>query len=26
LISRYGPRIVDGLEQLTAMIHPELFS
>ena len=26
LISRYGPRIVDGLEQLAAMIHPELFS
>jgi iron complex transport system substrate-binding protein len=25
LISRYGPRIVDGLEQLAAIIHPELF-
>ena len=25
LTSRYGPRIVDGLEQLAAMIHPELF-
>src|SRR4030042_1005135 len=26
LLSRYGPRIVDGLEQLAEMIHPELFS
>lgn len=26
LISRYGPRIVDGLEQLATIIHPELFS
>lgn len=26
LVSRYGPRIVDGLEQLAAIIHPELFS
>ncbi len=26
LISRYGPRIVDGLEQLAAIVHPELFS
>ena len=25
LLSRYGPRIVDGLEQLAAIIHPELF-
>jgi iron complex transport system substrate-binding protein len=25
LVSRYGPRIVDGLEQMAAMIHPELF-
>jgi len=25
LISRYGPRIIDGLEQLAAIIHPELF-
>jgi len=25
LVSRYGPRIVDGLEQLAAIIHPELF-
>lgn len=25
LISRYGPRIVDGLEQLAAIVHPELF-
>jgi len=25
LISRYGPRLVDGLEQLAAIIHPELF-
>jgi len=26
LMSRYGPRIVDALEQLAAIIHPELFS
>lgn len=26
LLSRYGPRIVDGLEQLAEMVHPELFS
>jgi len=26
LLSRYGPRIVDGFEQLAAIIHPELFS
>ena len=26
LLSRYGPRIVDGFEQLAEMIHPELFS
>lgn len=25
LVSRYGPRIVDGLEALAALIHPELF-
>jgi len=25
LVSRYGPRIVDGLEELAAIIHPELF-
>ena len=25
LISRYGPRVVDGLEALAAIIHPELF-
>lgn len=25
LMSRYGPRIVDGLEQLAAILHPELF-
>jgi iron complex transport system substrate-binding protein len=25
LVSRYGPRIVDGLEQLAEMLHPELF-
>ena len=25
LISRYGPRIVDGFEDLAAIIHPELF-
>jgi len=25
LLSRYGPRIVDGLEQLATIIHPELF-
>jgi iron complex transport system substrate-binding protein len=26
LVSRYGPRIIDGLEQLAAFIHPELFT
>jgi iron complex transport system substrate-binding protein len=26
LISRYGPRIVDGLEQLAQILHPTLFS
>lgn len=26
LVSRYGPRIVDGLEQLAEIVHPELFS
>jgi len=25
LVSRYGPRIVDGLEQLAALLHPDLF-
>jgi iron complex transport system substrate-binding protein len=25
LLSRYGPRIVDCLEQLAALVHPELF-
>jgi iron complex transport system substrate-binding protein len=25
LVSRPGPRVVDGLEQLAALIHPELF-
>jgi len=25
IVSRYGPRIVDGLEELAAMLHPELF-
>jgi iron complex transport system substrate-binding protein len=25
LISRYGPRIVDALEQLAVIVHPELF-
>ena len=25
LISRYGPRVVDALEQLAAIVHPELF-
>lgn len=25
LLSRYGPRIVDGLEQLATILHPELF-
>jgi len=25
LLSRYGPRIVDGLEQLAEIVHPELF-
>ncbi len=26
LLSRYGPRIVDGLEELAQIIHPELFT
>ena len=26
LLSRYGPRIVDGFEQLAEIIHPELFT
>jgi len=26
LVSRYGPRVVDGLEELAEMVHPELFS
>lgn len=26
LVSRPGPRLVDGLEQLAGMIHPEIFS
>jgi len=26
LLSRYGPRIIDGLEQLAEILHPELFS
>lgn len=26
LMSRYGPRVVDGFEQLAALIHPELFA
>jgi iron complex transport system substrate-binding protein len=26
LLGRYGPRVVDGLEQLAEIIHPELFS
>jgi len=25
LLSRYGPRVIDGLEQLAAILHPELF-
>ncbi|MEM2839033.1 MAG: helical backbone metal receptor [Thermoplasmata archaeon] len=25
LIARYGPRLIDGLEQLAQVIHPELF-
>lgn len=25
LVSRYGPRVVDGLEQLAAILHPDLF-
>jgi len=25
LISRYGPRIVDGLEEIAAILHPDLF-
>jgi iron complex transport system substrate-binding protein len=26
LLSRYGPRIVDGLEDLAALLHPDLFT
>jgi iron complex transport system substrate-binding protein len=26
LVSRYGPRVVDGLEQLAEIIHPELYA
>ncbi|MDD1770031.1 MAG: cobalamin-binding protein [Methanomassiliicoccales archaeon] len=26
LVSRYGPRVVDGLEQMAEIIHPELFT
>lgn len=26
LVSRYGPRIVDGLEELAALLHPDLFA
>ena len=26
LMSRYGPRIVDGLEELAALLHPDLFA
>lgn len=26
LVSRYGPRIVDGLEELAAILHPDLFA
>jgi iron complex transport system substrate-binding protein len=26
LVSRYGPRIVDGLEELASLLHPELFA
>ncbi len=26
LMSRYGPRIVDGLEDLAALLHPDLFA
>jgi iron complex transport system substrate-binding protein len=26
LLSRYGPRIVDGLEELAALLHPDLFA
>lgn len=26
LVVRYGPRLIDGLEQLAQIIHPELFS
>jgi iron complex transport system substrate-binding protein len=26
LMHRYGPRVVDGLEQLARAIHPEMFS
>jgi iron complex transport system substrate-binding protein len=25
LVSRPGPRVVDGLEELARLIHPELF-
>ncbi|UCE81088.1 MAG: cobalamin-binding protein [Methanobacteriota archaeon] len=25
LVSRYGPRVVDGLEELAAILHPDLF-
>ena len=25
IVSRYGPRIVDGLEELAALLHPDLF-
>jgi len=25
LVARYGPRLIDGLEELTRIIHPELF-
>ena len=26
LLHRYGPRIVDGLEQLARLVHPEAFA
>jgi iron complex transport system substrate-binding protein len=26
LVSRPGPRLVDGLEQLASLLHPELFA
>jgi len=26
LVSRYGPRIVDGLEELASLLHPDLFA